>query len=255
MSNGFAKLDYIDPKRGVWMSLFRSVVHGIAATDKNTRARRPESKAELEYRQAALFALARSVVGNDSTVRFAMVPTTDDSADTVLRTGADSHHYEPVQLKEVVPEAVDARQTLEALLADIARKYCTDEVLTIAIHLNRDLVTTFGTITDPALSGVTFYLFGLCDTNRGFLAKDPFGPIRSHRVRHSEGALVDQPMVKRPEAPVLRFIQETAFDHLREFTRLAVSEPTKLLASRRTGEGSPSGCDRVPAIQVRSRSC
>ncbi len=175
VSNGFAKLDYIEPKRGVWKSLLRSVAHGIAATGENARARRPESKAELEYRQAALFALARSIVGNDSTVRFAIVPTTDDSADTVLRTGTAPHHYEPVQLKEVVPETVDARQTLGALLAAIARKYCTGEVLTIAIHLNRDLVTTLGTIPDPALSGVTFYLFGLCDANRGFLAKDPFG--------------------------------------------------------------------------------
>ena len=91
-------------------------------TGENTRARRPESKAELEYRQAALFAFAHSVVGKDTTVRFAMVPTVDDSTDTVLRTGADPHHYEPVQLEEVVPETVDARQTLEALLAAITRK-------------------------------------------------------------------------------------------------------------------------------------
>src|SRR4051812_14406184 len=110
VSNGFATLNYIEPKRGVWMSLLRSVAHGIAATGENTRARRPETKAELEYRQAALFALARSIVATDSTLRFAMVPVVDDSADTVLRTGTGPHTYEPVQLKEVVPETVDARQ-------------------------------------------------------------------------------------------------------------------------------------------------
>ena len=104
-----------------------------------------------------------------------MVPTLDDSADTVLRTGSGPHHYEPVQLKEIVPEDVNPRQTLETLLADIARRYCTGEVLTIAIHLNRDLVTTLGKITVPALPGVTFYVFGLCGVNRGFLVKDPFG--------------------------------------------------------------------------------
>jgi hypothetical protein len=175
VSNGFARLNYIEPKRGVWMSLLRSVTHGIAATGENTRARHPESKAELEYRQAALFALARSTVATDSTLRFAMVPTLDDSADAVLRTGSGPHHYESVQLKEIVPETVNARQTIKGLLADIALRYCTGEVLTIAIHLNRDLVTTLGTIAAPALSGVTFYLFGLCDANRGFLAKDPFG--------------------------------------------------------------------------------
>lgn len=175
MSNGFATLNYIEPKRGVWMSLLRSVTHGIAATGENTRARRPESKAELEYRQAAFFALARSTVATDATLRFAMVPTVDDSADAVLRTGTGTHHYEPVQLKEIVPETVNARQTLDELLADIARRYCTGEVLTIAIHLNRDLVTTLGTITAPDLSGVTFWLFGLCDTNGGFLVKAPFG--------------------------------------------------------------------------------
>lgn len=91
------------------------------------------------------------------------------------RGGTGTHHYEPVQLKEIVPETVNVRQTLEELLADIGCRYCTGEVLTNAIHLNRDLVTTLGKITPPALSGVTFWLFGLCDANRGFLAKDPFG--------------------------------------------------------------------------------
>ena len=96
------------------------------------------------------------MVATDATLRFAMVPTVDDSADAVLRTGTGTHHYEPVQLKEIVPETVNARQTLEELLADIARRYCTREVLTIAIHLNRDLVTTLSTITAPDLSGITF---------------------------------------------------------------------------------------------------
>jgi hypothetical protein len=174
MSNGFATLNYIEPRRGIWMSLLRSVVHGRAGS-QNTTARRPESRAELEYRQAALFALARSAIANDATLTFAIVPEENDSADAVLRVGTGPHRYERVQLKEIVPETVNARQTLSDLLASIGRRYCTGEELTIAIHMNRDLVTTLGTITAPALVGVTFWLFGLCDANRGFLARDPFG--------------------------------------------------------------------------------
>jgi hypothetical protein len=177
MSNSLATLDYIEPKKGVWRSVRRSVLHGIAPIAQTSRARRPESKAEVEFRQASLFALARASLASDATMRFAMVPEEADSADAVLRIGSapDAHQFELVQLKEVVPDTVDERQTLDGLLESIRRRYCTGELLTIAIHMNRDLVTTLGTIPDPLLRKVTFWLFGLCDSNRVFIVNDPFG--------------------------------------------------------------------------------
>lgn len=176
VNNRFADLTYIEPKRGLWWSLFDSVKHGISPVGQNSRARRPETKSELEFRQAALFSLARASLSSDASLRFAMVPKVDESVDTVFRTGSgpNMYRYECVQLKEIVPGDVDPRQTLESLLESIRRRYGTGEVLTIAIHLNRDLVTTLGSITAPSLPAIAFWLFGLCGSNRGFVVKEPF---------------------------------------------------------------------------------
>jgi hypothetical protein len=55
----------------------------------------------------------------------------------------------PAPGRTTTNQTVNARQTLEELLANIARRYCTGEVLTIAIHLNRDVATTLGTTPIP----------------------------------------------------------------------------------------------------------
>src|SRR5690625_3562572 len=176
MNSLYSDLKFSNPARGVWRSIFNSVVYDLCPAPQTAKARRAESKADLELRQAALFALRRSLVTNDTTLEFAMVPVQDDSADTVLRTGSDEtiFHYERVQLKEVVPDSVDYRQSLQGLLENIARKFGTGEELTIAIHLNRDFVTTLGAVRGPNLPGVTFWLFGICDQNRAFLVQNPF---------------------------------------------------------------------------------
>lgn len=177
MPDALADLDYVEPKRGVWLSLLHTVTLGIGPAVQSSQARRPEYKSQLEFRQGALFALARASLANDVTLKFSMVREEADSADAVLRTGAlpDLYKFERIQLKEIVPDSVDERQTLEKLLESIRRRYCTGEVLTIAIHLNRDLVTTLGSIAGPLLPAVTIWLFGICGANRGFLVKDPFG--------------------------------------------------------------------------------
>ena len=174
MNNRFSNLIYIEPKRGSWMSTLDSVRHSILPGAKSPRARRPETKSELEFRQAALFALARASLTGDATLKFAMVPEVDDSVDTVFRTGSDPYRYECVQLKEIVPGDVDPQQTLESLLESLRRRYGTGETLSIAIHLNRNLVTTLGSTATTSLPAITFWLFGLCARNRGFVVRDPF---------------------------------------------------------------------------------
>jgi hypothetical protein len=172
----YSDLQFEEPKRGLWFALRDSVMHSFLGSPPDSRARRPESKAQLEFRQGALFAFGRSVVANDTSVRFAMVPKQADSVDTVLRSGAeeDRFTYESVQLKEIVPDTVNERQTLEILLESLSRRYGTGEKLTIAIHLNRDIVTVLGEVIAPHLPSISFWLFGVCGRKRGFIVRNPF---------------------------------------------------------------------------------
>lgn len=172
----YSDLHFEEPKRGLWFAFHDSVMHSLIGVPPDSRARRPESKAQLEFRQGALFAYGRSVIENDPSLRFAMVPMQADSADSVLRRGVENggFTYELVQLKEIVPDTVNECQTLETLLESLSRRYGTGEKLTIAIHLNRDVVTILGEVTAPHLPSISFWLFGICGRNRGFIVRNPF---------------------------------------------------------------------------------
>lgn len=176
MNHRYSDLHFEDPKRGLWLAQRDSVIHNLLGVRSGSRARRPESKAQLEFRQGALFAYGRSVLANDTSIKFAMVLKQADSVDTVLRSGAEEggFTYESVQLKEIVPDTVNEHQTLENLLESLSRKYCTGEKLTVAVHLNRDAITELGKVTAPSLSLISFWFFGICGRNRGFIVKNPF---------------------------------------------------------------------------------
>lgn len=187
MLDRYSHLGFESPNRGVWFATKDSVFQDLArALPSNKFKRRPlrsESKLEVEYRQAALFALARASVTEDPTLVFAMSDEQRDSVDCVLRTGAENYHYEPVQLKEVVPEDVNPKQTLEGLLEGICRKYGTGENLTVAIHINRNVSTILGTITQPNMQAISWWLFGLDAQNAGFLVRNPFAKFEVLRFR------------------------------------------------------------------------
>jgi len=181
MKSQYADLTYVDPKKGVWYSIYDSVMLNLSPPDPSSCSRRLDPKSKLEHRQAALFAFGRSLLAKDASLRFAMVPNQHDSVDTVLRSESKpgAFSYEPVQLKELVPETVGPEQTLDGLLGSITKRYCSGEKLTIAIHMNRDLVTTLGTLK-AQLSGITFWLFGLNGRNRGFIVRDPFAQFEMY---------------------------------------------------------------------------
>lgn len=181
MDSQYSNLTYVDPKKGVWKALYDSVMKSLLSRNPSSRRRRPESKVELEYRQAALFAFGRASLARDVSLRFAMVQDQHDSVDTILRFGSEpgSFSYEHVQLKELVPNTVDPKQTLNGLLGSIRQRYCSGEKLTIAVHMNRDHATTLGPL-QTHLSGVTFWLFGLSGRNHGFIVRDPFAQFSVH---------------------------------------------------------------------------
>lgn len=176
MKHPYEALQYLEPQKGVWRATRESVLRSLFPHGGPNR-RRDETKAKLEFRQAALFALGRAIIDSDASLRFAMTTVQRESVDAVFRSEASPNlfAFERVQLKEIVPEAVDPRQTLEALLEDVRRTYGSGEALTIAIHLNRDVVTALGSVKAPEIRGVAFWLFGIAGQNLAFIVRDPFG--------------------------------------------------------------------------------
>lgn len=180
MSDPYERIAFINPARELRLCIAGSVIAALGGAQQEGK-RRPESKETLERRQAALFTYGRSLIESRPDMDFGMIPIQDDPADMVIRTPSASgpHSFEPVQLKEIVPEEVNVGQTLDELLTSIRQKYGSGSPLTIAININRETVTTLGSISDPNLPH-NFWFFGLCGQNRGFLVANPFNNFTVH---------------------------------------------------------------------------
>jgi len=171
----YQNLQYGDPARGLRFSVMLSAVIGLTRI-KKLRAKRLETKPELESRQGALFAYGRMLLESNSSMMLATVSKQDDPADIVLRTGSsDAFIYEPVQLKELTPSDVDPTQTIAGIVDAACLKYPSERGLSLAINLNRDCLTKLGQLAQPRCNNLHFWFFGICDRNTGFLVKDPFG--------------------------------------------------------------------------------
>ena len=84
MIEEYSGLEFWEPKHGLWRS---QQCEGFNSANKpSPKARRLESKALLEFRQADLFAYGRSILQQTSSFRFAMTKKEkrEDSVDAVL---------------------------------------------------------------------------------------------------------------------------------------------------------------------------
>lgn len=171
----YQNLKYGDPARGLRLNVMLSALIELTRM-KKIRAKRLETKPELESRQGALFAYGRMLLEGNSSMMFATVTQQDDPADIVLRTeSSGAFIYEPVQLKELTPSDVNPTQTIAGIVDAACRKYPSESGLVLAIHLNRDCLTKLDQLVRPACDNLHFWFFGICDRNKGFLVKDPFG--------------------------------------------------------------------------------
>ncbi|BAV95934.1 MULTISPECIES: hypothetical protein [Bacteria] len=104
-------------------------------SEKVRTLRTTDLKKVREYRQAAIFCYGMSL-DLERNVRFC--PTDRSDHDFIATWQADdTHHFVPVQLKELVPEELNKTLTLERLV-DSLSKYKASPDLTVAIFLNRE---------------------------------------------------------------------------------------------------------------------
>lgn len=132
----FAKLEYGDP-RGVLAAL-RNLEWDVAAspTPARTKTLRTQAlKPEREMRDAAIFCVGISDrMGFD--VRFAPVEDQDFDFIAAWLDSEGVRNYCPVQLKEVVPQHLNAGATIQAVVDSLPR-YADSADVTVAIKINR----------------------------------------------------------------------------------------------------------------------
>jgi hypothetical protein len=93
---------------------------------------------------------------------FALWPDENSPIDAVFRRRAASGEmaFEFVQLKEVAPEAVNPKHSLQAVLDDLPTKYSSGDGFTVGIHVHHNTTTDLGALRLPKLSGGRIWLFG-----------------------------------------------------------------------------------------------
>ena len=155
---GWFKLNYLDPER--ILTKLREIaltypLHELRreAATLRTRELRPYG----EGRQAALFCYGMSrVIG--SPVEFAQCEEQD--FDVIARYRVDDEiRYVPIQLKEWVPQEVNAEATLSVELAKLD-KYADSQNLVVAFHLNRNATIQFSELRLPKTKIGALWFFG-----------------------------------------------------------------------------------------------
>jgi len=114
-------------------------------------------KRERELREACLFCYGLAC-------RFEQpmnaIPIEEQDFDFVASWVVDgTRHLAPIQIKELVPEHVNAKITLQEIV-DSLLKYDASEELTVAIHLNRAVPFNPGALIMPSLKLAGLWAFG-----------------------------------------------------------------------------------------------
>lgn len=173
-SSNYENLEFLDPKRAIGFHSVKSFFQQDFPSDQDSKQKRPEKKPQLEDRQAALFSLAWKEFHKAKKVKYSMVAEESNAADCILEITNEEgkKEYKEIQLKEVVPEEVNKKQTLQALLNKLVKKYFVSSELAIAINMNRDENTDLADISFPEANNITFWIYGLCGANRAFVLKN-----------------------------------------------------------------------------------
>tara|TARA_R110000787_G_scaffold272069_2_gene379458 strand:+ start:12736 stop:13323 length:588 start_codon:yes stop_codon:yes gene_type:complete len=133
----FAELDYYDPISFLkQLRVFECELAASETPEPIMRLRTGTLKTERELRDAALFCAGMSeCIGQ----QVWMAAAEDQDHDFIASwTSSGARHFCPVQLKEVVPEDLNADSSIEAVI-DKLHRYSDSFDLTVAIKLGRNM--------------------------------------------------------------------------------------------------------------------
>lgn len=159
--NEAQKLLYRDPQVALReLREIELVAAGLDISPAVKHLRGNDLKGPREYRQAALFTLGMaSNLGLD--VRFCPVEAADYDFIATWHT-EDTHHFAPIQLKELPPEELNPSANVQAIVDSLV-KY-SSQSLTVGIFLNRQGTFQPQKITIPPLRiGALWFVFAAAE--------------------------------------------------------------------------------------------
>jgi hypothetical protein len=138
----------------------------VASSDlpeKVKQLRTNELKSMRELREAAIFCYG---MGKRIGRTVYLAPGESQDYDCVASwVVGNEQHFAPVQLKEVVPTALNPSASLPAVVASLA-KYVDSKHLTVAIHLNQQTHFDPATLVAPPLSIAALWVFAAVTPNQ-----------------------------------------------------------------------------------------
>ena len=154
----FSSLEYGDPHRFlIELRKIEATLSDVSMPENVRRLRTNGLKQQREMRDAALLCVGISKRFGYQ-IRFA--PTEDEDFDFVATwSTSDTRHICRVQLKEVAPEDLNPKSSIDDVLDSLA-KYADPRDLTVAIRLNRTArfePTSFAVPTNLAPGGLWVY--------------------------------------------------------------------------------------------------
>ena len=170
--NNIKREKLIDPEES--LRILRSIELDPALTmiDSKVRNLRTNSlRRDRELREACLFCY-----GMSHRIRQPVwvYPIEDSDFDFVaVCEGKEKWRCVPVQLKELVPDALNSSSTLQSVLSGLA-KYPRSTDLTVTVHLNRSVRFEPNDVVLPSLNIGQLWLFGAAsdDQSEWFLYGD-----------------------------------------------------------------------------------
>ena len=157
---------WVDPTE--FLRQLRELEYSIALSDLGPRVkslRTHKLRDTLERRQAALFGVGLKTYLENESVQFCHFENSDYDV-VYRRIHDDAVQYTPVQLKEIVPEHLNANSTLDEGLERL-KKYTTSEDLNFAIHFNQQGAFDIREVTIPeSLNFAGLFLYGGCSMNQ-----------------------------------------------------------------------------------------
>jgi hypothetical protein len=152
-------LKYYDP-RHVLVQLRKTelaIARRTDLPDAVKHLRTQELKDLRELREACLFCYGWSQIDGQS-VDVAHAEAQD--YDAVASWQSDDHlHFAPIQIKEVVPQHLNRKTSVQAIVNKLSR-YVDSEDLTVVIHLNRSTPFSPADLVLPPLKIAALWVFG-----------------------------------------------------------------------------------------------
>ena len=155
----FQPLEFGDPR--AFLVQLREIDARVANSDlpRKLKALRTNSlKWSKELREAALFCYGMAQrIGQPVYLSPSEAQDYDFVASWVID---DTQHFSPVQLKEVVPPALNAVASVQAAVDALSKKYVDSDDLTVAIHLNQRIRFDPAKLVIPSLKIAALWIFG-----------------------------------------------------------------------------------------------